>query len=150
MIKKVDIINGVRYIDDESLKLVYEKIQELSDLGNHSESLLLKEFVEYELLHGNVDGTETLDEIFSFWKKNKEHDEIFKFSEKWGIDTQILISSFERYSISDPDVVPYIEDILKNVDYTKARDQRHGNHLKHVLELTQELPKWMKTIKQRF
>ena len=148
--KKVDIINGVRYIDDESLKLVYEKIQELSDLGNHSESLLLKEFVEEELLHGNVDGNETLDEIFSFWKKNKEHDEIFRFSEKWGIDTQILISSFERYSISEPDVVPYIEEIIKNTDFNKAKDQSYGNHLKHVLELTKGLPKWMKATKQKY
>ena len=83
-------------------------------------------------------------------EKNKEHDEIFRFSEKWGIDTQILISSFERYSISEPDVVPYIEEIKKNTDFNKAKDQSYGNHLKHVLELTKGLPKWMKATKQKY
>ena len=41
--------NGKQTVDAETLRIVHQQIEELSNLGNHEKAQLLKEFVEAEL-----------------------------------------------------------------------------------------------------
>src|SRR5699024_1649842 len=50
---KVKTKKGVQTVDSETLRIIYEEIQELSDMGEDQQAKLLKEFVETELVPGN-------------------------------------------------------------------------------------------------
>ncbi len=142
--------NNLQVLDEETLKIVYEQIQELSDMGNHEEAILLREFVDTQIMGGKDLKNERFDELFCFWKKGKQYEEILKFSEKWGLNDELLLKSFEDYSLSEPDLIPRIEELIKSVDFDKAQNQEAGSILKHNVKLVEEVPKWMKEIKRKF
>jgi len=43
---KVTSPNGVQTVDGETLRIIYEQIQELSNMGEYEQAQLLKEFVD--------------------------------------------------------------------------------------------------------
>ncbi len=51
---KVSAVNGIQTVDQETLRIIYEQIQELSNMGDDEQAQLLKEFVDTELVPGNL------------------------------------------------------------------------------------------------
>ncbi|MDD3662241.1 MAG: HsdR family type I site-specific deoxyribonuclease [Candidatus Pacebacteria bacterium] len=147
---KVNIVNGVQAVDSETLRIIYEQIQELSDMGEYEQALFLREFVDTELLPGNLTGVVNFDEAFEMWKDNKLKSEVDSFASEWGIDSEILAKSVNAYSNTHAETVPYINDIICSANYGKARNQTAGNLLKHNMTLTTTLPIWIAKIKQMY
>lgn len=142
--------DGIQTVDTETLRIIHEEIEELSNMGDHEQALLLKEFVDTELLKKQIPSTMRFDDAFENWKRKKKEYEIQEFAENWGISSLTLSDSIEAYSITRPEVIPYIEDITNEVNYKIAKDKSSGSRLKHVMSLTFELPKWIPEIKQKY
>src|SRR5690625_4487299 len=54
--EKATMSNGKQEVDSETLRIIYQQIEELSNLGNYEKAELLKEFVEEELQPGHEIG----------------------------------------------------------------------------------------------
>lgn len=147
---KVTSSNGVQKVDSETLRIIYEQIQELSNMGEHEQAQLLKEFVDTELVPGHLPSSRDFDEAFEAWKASRLQKVVDGFSEEWGLDSQLLSKSVDAYSTSQPDIVPYINDLIRTVDFSKATNQTSGNLLKHNMTLTATLPKWIAEVKQKY
>ncbi|KZE71591.1 deoxyribonuclease HsdR [Paenibacillus elgii] len=147
---KVTSPNGVQTVDSETLRIIYEQIQELSNMGEYEQAQLLKEFVDTELVPGNLSGGLEFDEAFEVWKASKLQNVVNGFSLEWGLDSLLLGKSVNSYSTSQPDVVPYINELISSVDFSKATNQTAGNLLRHNMTLTTKLPAWIAEIKQRY
>lgn len=147
---KVGSADGVQTIDNETLRIIYEQIQELSNMGEDEQARLLKEFVDTELVPGHLSSSLNFDESFEEWKQSRLQEAVREFSEEWGLDNQLLVKSVETFSDSQPEVVPYIDDLTKSVDFMKATNQSAGNKLRHNMQLIKKLPKWMLVIKEKY
>jgi len=119
-------------------------------MGEHMEAMLLKEFIEQQLTSKDLFESISLDEDYEQWKKSKEYEEMFKFFDEWGIDIEILIKSLENYSLSEPEIVPYIEEISNSLNYENAKIKKGNSYLEHNIKLTNELSKWMRKIKNKY
>ncbi|MBS4193219.1 HsdR family type I site-specific deoxyribonuclease [Bacillus sp. FJAT-49705] len=147
---KVTSSNGMQTVDSETLRIIYQQIQELSNMGEYEHAQLLKEFVDAELVPGNLSSGLNFDEAFEIWKASKLQNAIIDFSSEWGLDSGILERSVNSYSTSQPDVVPYINELISSVNFSKAINQTAGNLLRHNMTLTPKLPEWMAEIKQKY
>jgi type I restriction enzyme, R subunit len=147
---KVSNVDGVQTVDAETLRIIYEQIQELSDMGEDNKAHLLKEFVDAELVPGNLPYNINFDEAFDIWKQNKLKIEICDLSDRWGIDREWLYKSVNAFSTVQEDVIPYIDELISSVDYDKATDKSAGNKLKHMMTLTRKLPELISEIKQKY
>jgi type I restriction enzyme R subunit len=147
---KVTASNGVQTVDSETLRIIYQQIQELSNMGEYEQAKLLKEFVDTELVPGNLSSNMNFDEAFENWKASKLQHAVDEFAIEWGIDNKLLYKSVMSYSIAQPSIIPYINDLISSVDFSKATNQTAGNKLKHNMLLTATLPKWMAEIRQRY
>ncbi|MGG1615620.1 type I restriction endonuclease subunit R, EcoR124 family [Paenibacillus sp. NRS-1781] len=147
---KVTSPNGVQTVDRETLRIIYEQIQELSNMGEYEQAQLLKEFVDTELVPGNLSSGLSFDEAFEVWKVSKLQNVVNAFSLEWGLDSVLLCKSVNSYSILQPVVVPYINELISSVDFSKATNQTAGNLLRHNMTLTTKLPAWIAEIKQKY
>ena len=147
---RVSTINGIQTVDQETLRIIYEQIQELSNMGDDEQAQLLKEFVDSELVPGNLSSGMNFDESFETWKKDKQLAAVEVFAKEWGLDAKLLLSSVIAYTVSQPDVVPYIDGIMKSLDFGNAENKSAGNRLKHVMVLSRVLPGWVAEMKQKF
>lgn len=147
---KVTSPNGVQTVDSETLRIIYEQIQELSNMGEYEQAQLLKEFVDTELVPGNLSSGLDFDEAFEIWKASKLQNTVINFSSEWGLDSELLGKSVNSYSTSQSDVVPYINELISSVDFSKATNQTAGNLLRHNMTLTTKLPEWIAEIKQKY
>lgn len=147
---KVDNSGKFQQVDEETLRIIHEQIQELSNMGENEQALLLKEFVDTELVQGKLLSRLNFDEAFENWKKEKQKIEINVFAEEWGLDASLLSDSLDSYSTSKADSVPYIDELTKKIDYENAKNQTSGNRLKHVITLTKKLPSWIAETKQKY
>lgn len=147
---KVTSPNGVQTVDSETLRIIYQQIQELSNMGEYEHAQLLKEFVDTELVPGNLSCGLNFDEAFEIWKASKLQNAVIDFSSKWGLDSGLLERSVNSYSTSQPDVVPYINELISSVDFSKAINQTGGNLLRHNMTLTTKLPVWIAETKQKY
>lgn len=147
---KVSSIGGVQVVDGETLRIIYEQIQELSNMGEYEQAQLLKEFVDTELLPGKLSSMVNFDDAFEVWKAEKLKNTVYDFASEWGLDGELLGESVNSYSTSQPDVVPYINDLISSVDFSKATNQTEGNLLKHNMTLTSKIPQWIAEIKQKY
>lgn len=147
---RVSATDGIQTVDTETKRIIYEQIQELSNMGEAVTAELLREFVEAELLTGYLSSSVNFDEAFDNWKQEKYQVEIGKFADDWGIqDIDTLIKSVKSYSDSQPETIPYIEDINNSVNHDIALNRANKGRLKHIIELGKVLPKWMQEIKSR-
>ena len=148
---KVKKDKGVQTVDRETLRIIYEEIQELSDMGEYEQAKLLREFVETELVPGNLSSDLNFDELFDNWKQEKVIKEVHDFAEDWGIDETLLYKSVNSFSVVREDEIPYIADLSKSVDFNKANKQEATNQLEHTMTLINKaLPEWLVEIKQKY
>lgn len=147
---KVSNTGGLQTVDSETLRIIYEQIQELSDMGDNSKANLLREFVDTELVPGKLESNVEFDDAFDMWKNNKLKTEIDDLAVRWGIDNEWLLKSVNAFTISQSSALPYVDELMKSVDYEKATDQSAGNKLKHMMTLTRELPQIVSNIKQKY
>lgn len=146
---KVGSAGGVQTVDDETLRIIHEQIQELSNMGEFEKAQLLKEFVDTQLVPGKLSSEVHFDEAYENWKKEKLQGAIRDFATQWGMEYELLVKSVEAYSSSQPDIVPYISELIAGVDFAKAADQSAGSILMHNMALTAKLPSWMAEVRQR-
>ena len=119
-------------------------------MGEAVTAKLLREFVENELFTGHLSSSIDFDETFDNWKKEKLQEKIAEFADFWGIqDKDTLIRSIYSYSDSQPEIVPYIEEINNSVNIEAAQNKDFKGRLKHIIELGKALPDWMQEVKSR-
>lgn len=148
---RVGSTDGIQTVDAETKRIIYEQIQELSNMGEAITAELLREFVETELFTGHLSSSINFDEAFDNWKKEKLQGEVEQFAYYWGIqDKETLIRSVYSYSDSQPEIVPYIEDINNSVNLDVALNKENKGRLKHIIELGKELPSWVQEVKSKF
>lgn len=147
---KVSNVAGIQTVDGETLRIIYEQIQELSDMGEDTKAHLLKKFVDTELVPGNLAYNLHFDDAFDIWKKDKLKADIDDLADKWGIDREWLFKSVNTFSVAQAEVIPYIDELTKSVDYDKATDKSAGNKLKHMMTLTSKLPGLIAEMKQKY
>lgn len=147
---KVSDIDGKQKVDGETLRIIYEQIQELSDMGEDSKAHLLKEFVDTELVPGKLEYGVHFDDAFDSWKYNKMKVEVNEVAVCWGINGDWLLKSVNTFTTSQPSAIPYIDELIKSVDYEKATDKSSGNKLKHMMVITRELPRIIIEFKQKY
>ena len=147
---KVITTGKVQTVDAEVLRLIYEKIQQLSDNGEAEAAALIREFVEKELITGHIPSDIDFDAAFKNWKKEKLKLEVQQFSEIWGIQNlEIMIKSIYSYTENQSGTIPYIDEINQSVDFESALNKENENRLNHIIKLMEELPKWIKSIQSR-
>ncbi|NFE75192.1 type I restriction endonuclease subunit R [Clostridium botulinum] len=147
---KVSNVNGVQTVDGETLRIIYEQIQELSDMGDDNKANMLREFVDNELVPGNLSYNLNFDEAFEIWKMDKLKADINDLADRWGINRDWLYKAINEFSVTQSKVIPYIDKITQSVDYDKATDKSAGNKLKHMMALIKKLPQLMAEIKQKY
>lgn len=148
---KVITTGKVQTVDAEVLRLIYEKIQQLSDNGEAEAAALIREFVEKELITGHIPSEIDFDEVFKNWKKEKLKLEVKQFSEFWGItNSEILIKSVNSYSENKNDNIPYIDEIIESIDMDIAQNKENNNRIKHSIDLGKKLPSWIQEVRSKF
>jgi type I site-specific deoxyribonuclease, HsdR family len=147
---KVSNVDGIQTVDGETLRIIYEQIQELSDMGEDNKAHLLKEFVDTELVPGKLSYNLNFDEAFDMWKQEKLKANINELADEWGLDREWLLKSVNAFSVGQDKVIPYIDELTKSVDYDKATDKSAGNKLKHMMTLTKKLPEFIAETKEKY
>ncbi|MDY0409879.1 type I restriction endonuclease subunit R, EcoR124 family [Paracerasibacillus soli] len=147
---KATSTNGKQIVDAETLRIVYQHIEELSNMGDFEQAELLKQFVEDELEPGNISSNVNFDEAYEEWKRSKLKDEIYKVSREWGLNEMIFEKSVETYSTANPKEIPYIDELTSNVDYDSIDNPKTSNLLEHNMELMKVLPEIVPKIKRKY
>lgn len=147
---KVSNIDGIQTVDGETLRIIYEQIQELSDMGEDDKAHLLKEFVDTELVLGKLSYNLNFDNAFDIWKQKKLKANINELADIWGIDREWLYKSVNTFLGTQSNEVPYKDELAQNVDYDKATNKLAGSKLKHMMTLIKKLPELMAEIKQKY
>ncbi|WP_414046928.1 type I restriction endonuclease subunit R, EcoR124 family [Macrococcus equi] len=137
--QKTKVSNGVQTVDQETLRIIYEQIQELSNMGDDEKAKLLREFVDTELLEGHVAAKTNFDQAFEEWKLDKRNKEIIEFANNYGLDSKLLILSVDDYSDMHPDVIPLIEEINSSINFGAANEKLGPNLLKHKIEVSKKV-----------
>lgn len=147
---KVKNKNGVRTIDDESLRIILEKIQELRNLGEKEQADILHNFLD-DISAGEVSAEGNADEAFNLWRQNKCREKVEAFAVDWGVYADLLQKSLEDYDESNPDRIPMLDEIRRTLDYDNAAAQQGKNRLQHMKSLTQDvLPMWLKETRKNY
>lgn len=141
--------DGIQTVDTETLRIIHQQIQELSDMGEDDQAKLLKEFVDTELVTGNLSSNSRFDDLFEEWKDNKAQREIDEIAKDWGLDANLLSESVKEYSLNKKEIIPYIEDLQRSVNYEEARKPA-VSPLIHTMQLVQTLPEYMVEIKKKY
>lgn len=148
---KIKSKEGVQIVDRETLRIIYEEIQELSNMGEDDQAKLLKEFVEMELVPGHISSDVDFDQAFNNWKESRIRNEVDIFADEWGIDKDVLFESYKQFSPAKNQPIPYIDDLSKTISYAKASNKEAGNQLRHtILLMNKILPNWLKDMKSRY
>jgi type I restriction enzyme R subunit len=147
---KVNNVNGIQTVDDETLRIIHEQIQELSDMGQDNKANMLREFVDTMLVPGHLEYGVHFDDAFNVWKLDKIKIDVIDLACQWGICHEWLLKSMQSFSTSKPTIVPYIDEITKSVNYEKARDKSAGSKLKHIILMTEMLPNRIMELKLKY
>lgn len=147
---KATTANGVQTVDTETLRLIHQEIEELSNFGEHEQAKLLKEFVVEELQTGNVSSDIHFDQAFEDWKNEKKRVLIYEVADEWGINGKIFEKSVEAYSSTSPQDIPFIDDLIGSLDFAAATKKQGANQLMHNFALTPYLTKVVPQIKSKF
>lgn len=122
----------------------------MSNLGDHEQAKLLKEFVVEELQTGNISSDINFDRAFENWKEDKKKTMIYEVANEWGISGKIFEKSVDAYSIISPQDIPFIDDLIGSLDFDAATKKQGPNQLMHNFALTPYLTKAVPQIKTKF
>ncbi|MBN2788911.1 MAG: HsdR family type I site-specific deoxyribonuclease [Candidatus Delongbacteria bacterium] len=147
---KVSNVNGIQTVDDETLRIIHEQIQELSDMGEDNKANMLREFVDTMLVPGHLEYGVYFDDAFNAWKLDKLKTDVNDLADRWGICHNWLLKSVQSFSASKPTIMPFIDEITKSVDYEKASDKSAGSKLKHIMTMTTVLPGRIMELKLKY
>ncbi|GAA5107626.1 HsdR family type I site-specific deoxyribonuclease [Orbus sasakiae] len=147
---KVANVDGIQTVNSETLRIIYEQIQELSNMGDDQQAKILKEFVDTQLLAGKLSSQVHFDQAFNAWKTEKIINSSIEFAREWGIDSRLLQQSILNFGLSQPDVIPYFEEIIQSVDLSRIENKTMDNLFSHNLKLTSELPHWIAEVKSKY
>ena len=147
---KTTISDGKQTVDTETIRIIYQQIEELSNMGEHEEAELLKEFVIEELEPGNVSSDISFDDAFELWKKEKRRKVVYEISQEWGLNTALLERAIDTYSVANPNDIPFIEDLMSNVDFASATNKKTNNLLEHNILLNEYLHEVIPKLKIRY
>ena len=109
---KVTSSKGYWVIDSETLRIINEQIQELSSLGEAEAAKLLSEFVETQLLTGNLPSGVVFDEAFEMWKDEKINSAVNKIANEWGADVSALKTCLREFKKTKKIDSLYLEMVL--------------------------------------
>src|SRR5690625_293967 len=132
--------DGKQTVDAKGLKVIYDHIEELSNLGEHEQAELLKEFMKEEIEPGKVSIETAFDDAYEDWKLKKLREEIHEVSKEWGMDERIFERSVIEYTVSETKEVPFMEDITNSVDYSAIENPKANSPLDHLIVMGEELP----------
>ncbi|NLS44529.1 MAG: type I restriction endonuclease subunit R, partial [Firmicutes bacterium] len=141
---------GKQTVDAESLRILYQQIQELSNMGEFEEAELLKEFVNEELKPGNIESGINFDDAFESWKQEKRKKHIYEIAREWGASFAVLERAVDAYSLSHPDEIPFIDELIGSVDFASVKDKKASNQLEHSMMLNEYLDEVIPKIKVRY
>jgi len=147
---KVQFIDGKQTVDKETIRIINEQIQELSNLGEHEQAMLLKEFVEEELLANKIPSSQNFDDTYEKWKNNQLNLKIAQYADENGINVDLLTKAIAQYSLSKPNLIPYIDEIAENANFRIALLPKGNNNIEHCIKVIEELPNWMVSIKAKY
>ena len=146
--EKTRVVDGVRVIDSEALRLILEKIRELENLGNKQQADTLNEFVS-DLQNGNIPAGNDTDNAFSTWKHQRYTAAVQAFAAAWGVQPNLLESAIKLYDPTAPGTIPRLDDIRDTLDYDGATE-KHGDYFNHGCELEDRLPEWIREMRETY
>ncbi|PIT54503.1 type I restriction endonuclease subunit R [Snodgrassella alvi] len=146
---KITHVDGIQTVDDETRRIIYEQIQELSQMGEDQQAKILKEFVDTELLAGRLSSQVHFDQAFTDWKNDRIKHAASDFANEWGIDSKLLTQALFEFDLVQSDVVPYFAEIIQSVDLDRI-NKGDDDLLTHNLALSDALSRWLRDIKQQF
>lgn len=76
-------------------------------------------------------------------KKSLQYNEIVNLCDEWGFDADMVSESVEEYSLDNPDVIPFINEIYTTESYERAK-MEFSSQLTYTMEASEMLPDWMK------
>ena len=142
-------MGDIQCVDDETLRIIYEQIQEVSDMGDSIKAGLLKRFVDEELVQGKVSSSIPFDVAFDNWCKEELQEHVAALALKWGLDKDLLNKSVQAYDRTESEKIPYMEELVKSLNYNNALEKA-SNILAHNMELRVKLPKEIRGIKDKY
>lgn len=148
---KVTDKEGIQTLDTKTLRIIHQQIQELSDMGDNIQAELLKEFVNKELITGNLSSDFKFDDLFDKWKQEQLEKNVYEFATKWGIEKNLLLRTIQKFSLANKNVIPDIEDLTLSIDFNIARVKGGDSvfaHRMHVINT--ELPRYLAIIKAKY
>lgn len=149
IINKTYTVGDIQCVDDETLRIIYEQIQEVSDMGDSIKAGLLKRFVDEELVQGKVSSSIPFDVAFDNWCKEELQEHVAALALKWGLDKDLLNKSVQAYDRTESEKIPYMEELVKSLNYNNALEKA-SNILAHNMELRVKLPKEIRGIKDKY
>src|SRR5699024_12619638 len=99
---------------------------------------------------GNVPCSFNFDEVCENWKKDILCDKIYQMSSEWVIDDVVFEKAIESYSISDPNEIPYIDELTSSIDYDSIENPKTSNLLEHNIALSNALPEIVPKLKKKY
>ncbi len=153
---QINTETAVQTVDEESLRIIYEQIEELSNMGDHRQAELLKEFVDTHLLTGKLPSSVRFDDAFAEWKLGLQTRDVSAFAKKWGVDSAILTKSLKQYSRQNANYIPYSEAIVESVSFdghgngNGDNDVPYDSPLVHNLSLMRELPAFYAEMDEKY
>src|SRR5699024_3695665 len=141
---------GAQTVDAETLRLIYQNIEEVSNMVDYEQAELVRRFVNEELEPGNVPSTINFDEAYDNWRKKQLREEIYQVSSDWGVDSVIFEKAVEAYSVADSDEIPYIDEITNSADYESIENPKTNNLLEHNMALSNKLPEIVSKLKKKY
>ena len=101
-------------VDDETLRLLHEKIAQLEIQGEAKTASLLLQFVDEELAEGKIPADKNVEQAFIEWKERKLMKKIKEYAEPRGLEINVLLDVFRRYNPND-EIIPNFDDLLASV-----------------------------------
>ncbi|NEW63408.1 HsdR family type I site-specific deoxyribonuclease [Granulicatella sp. zg-ZJ] len=148
--KKTESEDGYKVVNDGNLVLILEKIEELSNKGEYDLAESLKLFVQNELKPGHLEVGVDFDTAFRKWQEERCFEDVKKFASEWGLDSELLEKSLMDYNVKKKDEIPYLSNLIKSLDETKATNEFAGNKITLSLNVHTALKQWMPEIKQTY
>ncbi len=131
-------------LDQESLRLILEQIEELSSMGQAVLAGTIRQFVD-EIQTGSVQIDTDIEALFNTWTESKLKAEIAEFCEQWKTDPEILYKVFCAYDPRDDKNIPRVNEIIDSIKADDLEDP-----FTHNLNLMEALPDWLKGIKRKY